>query len=244
MVSITGGTLATNVLTMLGLVDPGGTGNLSDQNACLSELNAMWDAWSVDEDKIFAIASINKQLTTATASYTIGTGGAWSTTAPTRIYKAYITLGSGSASSNRNEIDIVSSDKYYRHNDLTASAAVPDEMYPDFNPDPSTGYMKLYFWPIPTFTGTAPYVELEVGVPFTAWALSTAVSLPYSYQDQIQKVLAYRMLSYFGMSVQPQVAQQIEKEGINAAQRSGAMNAINRMKPMPAAPQAAPQKEA
>ncbi len=141
----TGQVIVTNALTTLGINEQGAVPSASDSVDALAELNSMWQAWGIDEGLIYALTSVTKALTANVGSYTIGTGAAFNTTLPSRIYRAFIT-----STGNRNEIEIVNAEKYYSHNDLTAAAATPDEVYPDFNVDPTTGFASVRLWPIQT----------------------------------------------------------------------------------------------
>jgi hypothetical protein len=234
----TGQTIISNALTILGILEQGGSPSASDSTAALNELNAMWDAWGIDEGLIYSILTATKVLTGAVASYTIGTGGAFNTQRPSRIYEAFMTTANG-----RVRLEIVDALRYYAHRDLAAAAVCSDELYPDYNVDAS-GFAKLYLWPVPSGT---PTLEIEVGVPFTAWTLAGVYQLPYGYQDAIQYALAWRLIPQYGGIVAPQVMQTVELLGAKAELRIRTANSKDRQIPgeMAAleplgAPQAAP----
>lgn len=222
-----GQNIANNVLNKLGILELGGTPSASDSTAIVTELNAMWNSWGIDEGLIYSIQSITKALVTATASYTIGTGATWNTPVPSRIYKAFFTLGT-----SRNELEIVEAGKFYSHNDLgstTSNLGTPEEVYPDYNIDPTTGFGKVYLWPIPVFNAGAPLLELETSVTFASWVLNTNYILPAGFQDAIEQALAWRMISYFGGIVAPQVIETISALGQKAELRIRTANAKNRL---------------
>lgn len=221
-----GQTIITNSLTILGINQQGGAPSASDSASALVEFNAMWSSWSIDEGLITSVQSITKALTTATASYTIGVGGAFNTALPSRIYKAYYVLGA-----NRNELEIVNSTRYFAHNDLTAAAATPDELYPDFNISLASGLATLYLWPVPTFGSGSPTLELETAAAFTAWSLAVSYTLPPGYQDAIQYALAWRLIPQYGGIVAPQVMQTVADLGQKAELRIRTANEKNRILP-------------
>lgn len=128
-------------------------------------------------------------------------------------------------------IVVVEAEEFYAHRDLMASALVPDELYPDYNPDAS-GFARLFLHPIPNGPGT---LEMETGVPFTAWTLTAKYGIPPGMQDAIQYALAWRLIPRFGTAVSQQVAEVIRELGQKAEQRILAANAVNRQKP-PAPP--------
>lgn len=216
-----------NALTILGILEQGGTPSTSDSNDSLAELNAMWDAWGIDEGLIYAVSEITVPLSNTVGSYTIGSGATINVPRPSRIYKAAI----GSTSS-RNEVDVVDAAKYYSHNDLTASAATPDELYPDFNPDPTTGFAKLYLWPVPSFGGSLN-LFVDIGANFIAWVLGTNYNIPQGYQDAIQYALAFRLIPRFAGSVPQEIVQVVTSIAQKAEARIREMNSINRKLPMP-----------
>lgn len=226
----TGQVIVSNALTILGMMDPGGVPSVSDSNYGLSQLNNMWAAWGVDEGLIYAVISATFPLSANVGTYTIGTGATFSTPRPARIYAAYLVATVG-AKSNRNELEIVEASRYYRHNDLAAAAAVPDELYPDYNVDGS-GYASLNLWPVPTCP-TASSLELEMAATFTAWTLAANYQLPQGYQDPLEYALAFRMMAGFGAAVNQQVAALVAELGAKAEERIRTMNAFNRKLPAP-----------
>ena len=94
----TGQDIVSAALTTLGMLEQGGTPSVSDSVDSLAELNAMWDAWGIDEGLIYAILTQRFQLAANIAFYTIGPGGGFSTTrAPARIYRATVASVTGGA---------------------------------------------------------------------------------------------------------------------------------------------------
>ena len=222
----TGQAVVNSALTVLGILEQGGTASYSDLSYGLSELNDMWQAWGIDEGLIFALQTGVISLASGTPSYALGPGGTspFNTTLPSRIYKAnYLTAG------GRNELRIVNADQYYSHNDLSAAAAAPDEIYPDFNVASATGQATVYLWPVPNISGSS--LEMQTGAAFTTWQLGTNYYIPQGYQDAIKWALAFRMLSAFGMAVAQQVAQVVTVEATKAENRIREMNKFNRQLP-------------
>jgi hypothetical protein len=232
----TGQAVINAALEILGVNELGGTPSASESQSSLNELNSMWNAWGIDEGLIYAEVSITKALTAATASYTIGPTASFVAAVPGRIYKAFIIESNGS----RNEIKVVNADTYYAHNDLAAAAVTPDEVYPDFNIDPTTGFPVIYLWPVNTGT---PTLQLIVGASFTTWALNTTYNIPEGFQDAIQWALAWRLIPRFGVIVPDPIKQQVMAMAEKAEQRVRQMNAKNRQLP-PDAVQLMPPQQA
>lgn len=142
---------------------------------------------------------------------------------------------------NRNEIDIVGAGKYYAHNDLGASARTPDELYPDYLTSGTNGTMNLYLFPVPSVAPLA--IELDMAVAFSTWTVGSNYNIPDAVQDAIEWAVAFRLLSTFGVAVQPQVAAVVTAEGQKSEARMRAANAFTRQLPPQAvaAPGAQPQ---
>lgn len=135
---------------------------------------------------------------------------------------------------NRNPLRIVAAAEYYEHNDLSASALTPDEMYPDYNPDVD-GFSRLFFFPVPNAAAT---LEIQAGVPFVDWTLTGDYRIPQGLQDDLENALAYRLLSRFGAAVAQEVAAVVRDVGMKAEARIREMNKFNRQ--MPPGSEAAP----
>jgi hypothetical protein len=231
----TGQAIVNAALTQLGILEQGGTPSNSDSVDALAELNAFWDAWGIDEDFIYSLLPQSGPVVSGTRSYTVGTGGDFNFTRPSRIYKASYVTGS-----NRNELKMVDSAEYFDHNDLVTSfSATPDEVYYDWNVD-AAGLGTLYLYPCPQFAIVSPVVELICAVPFTTWALGTNYQVPAGYQDALNWVLAYRCLTRFGAAIGQETTALVTANGLKGEARIREANRINRMKPAPAA--AAPQQ--
>jgi hypothetical protein len=319
---LTGQKVINSALTKLGLLEQGGNPSVSDSQDGLDELNRAWDAWSVDEDMIYAVIAQRFPWAASFAFYTIGAGAQLNAQMPARIYKArwltatggaissqsigaagegyatsdtgFILLGIGTIAaytvssvdsdgavtglsittagtgyqpgygyatqpggaqpgdgkglainilsvtaggSNRNELEVVPAERYYSHRDLAASAQVPDELYPDYNPDGS-GFEKLYAYPVPNAAGT---VELDTAVPFTTWTLTDNYNVPPAWSDTLSWALAWRLMPSFGAAVDPAIAANVETQGTKAEARLAAANRFNRQRQAPAPIAATPE---
>ncbi len=223
-IAVTGQQMVNSALTILGILEQGGTPSASESQDGLYELNAAWNAWGIDAGLVYGVQAISKALTAAQASYTVGPAGAFATPAPSRIFQAFIIASDGS----RNEIDVVESTRYYKHNDLAAAAVTPEEVYPDFNVISATGLVTVYLWPVPTGT---PTLQLITGAEFTTWTLNGTYFVPQGYLDAIQYALAWRLIPRFGVIVPQQIAQEVAMLAEKAEVRIREMNKMNRQLP-------------
>lgn len=311
----TGQDIVNGALTALGILEQGGTPSTPDSNDALSELNLMWQSWSIDEGLIWQQIALRLGLTTANqAIYSIGSGAQLDTpVVPARIYQAVMTTPSGGApnasavayggtgyassdtgvilgaqgllatytvtgvlgttvtsvtvsggtgyqiggayetqtgggqpgsgtglsinitgvttpTTNRNELKIVNAAQYYMHNDLAASAAIADEIFPDYNPD-AAGWAKLRFWPVPSVATLG--LELLAAVAFNAWSLTANYVLDPGYQDAIQYALAWRLIPRYGAAISQQTVEMIGELATKAEARIRDANAKNRQLPAP-----------
>lgn len=324
----TGQNIVTNALIAIGICSQNGKPSVSDSQAGLDELNAMWDAWGVDEGLIYAETASRFPLTQNYGVYTIGPGAAFNAPVPQRIYKARFTVATAGAISStdlnqggqgyaendtgvvlgangsqatytvntvsasgavltftistagtgyiagfgfatqtagnqpgtgsgftiditavtaggehRTELNVVPAEVYYGHRDLQAQALVPDELYPDYDPD-AAGFARLYLFPIPNGAAAA-MLELEMAVPFLTWALTTAYNLPSGAQDPIQYALAWRLIPRYGAAVSQEIVQVIGELAEKAEQRFRDAVAKYRQLPAPVvAPANAPPRPA
>lgn len=216
-------TIGTNVLTRLGLMDPGSGASVSDLTYLRTICNEMLQGWSIERVLIYTIAETTFSLTTTVASYTVGAGGTVNIVgAPNHIEQAYIISSDGT----RNEIDIVDAARYRKHNDLAATAKTPDEMYPDY--DFALGLAKLYFWPVPTFSN-ATTAAIDYWQALKQFGdLVTDVPLKDGYQDAIESNLAYKAcLTAFGESVAQETAALIAQQAQLTKKRISDLNRLN-----------------
>ena len=219
----TGQAIVNQALTTLGILEQGGTPSTSDSNAALAELNNMWQSWGIDEGLIFAEQAQQFAWAANAASNPIGPTATapFNVALPQRIYGAWFIPASG----QRIKVDLVNSERYHSHRDLTATAKSPDELYADWLVDPTAGTSTLYAWPVPNVAGT---LELNTAATFTTWVLATNYNLPQAYADAINYALAFRLIPQFGVAVLPQVVQTVVPLAQKGELRIREMNRINR----------------
>lgn len=317
----TGNDIVNGALTVLAVLEQGGSPSSSDSTDALSELNIAWQSWSIDEGLIWQIVPVRFPLTAGVAQWTIGTSGKAQINAqpPARIYRVAVVTATGGAPSassvcdggagyaandtgivlgsmgtqaiytvntvdasgavltftlsnsptgyqigngqltqiggsqpgvgsgftvnltalttqggqQRNDLRIVAAAEYYAHKDLSAQAQIPDEVYPDYNPD-ADGSARLFFYPVPAAASLT--AEIQQGVNFLTWTLTGTYNLPPGFQDTLQYALAWRLLPRYGMAVAKETAEVVMELGQKAEARIRDMNGRNRQVP-PAAVQ-------
>jgi len=85
--------------------------------------------------------------------------------------------------------------------------------------------MKLYLFPVPSGAAT---LELLTGIDFSDWTLVDEYQLPRGLRDDIEKALAWRLISRYGSVVDDKVAQIVAQLGQKAETRIRTANANNR----------------
>jgi hypothetical protein len=228
--SATGGAITGKV------VGDGGTGYIANDTGVIpgaAGTQATYTVNTVDADG----AVLTFTLSAAGTGYLAGNGY------PTQVGGAQPGLGTGftiniltvsAGGQGRNNLRIVPAEVYYDHNDLSATAQTPDELYPDCTPDVD-GFARLFLFPVPSITAA---LEIQAGVPFLLWTLTGTYSIPQGIQDQLEGALAYRLLARFGAAVAQEVAAVVRDVGMKAEARIREMNKFNRQ--MPAGSEAAP----
>jgi hypothetical protein len=220
-VTVTGGAIATSTLAS------GGVGYAAGDTGIVLDGNGTPAAYLV------ATVDGTGAVLTYSLSYA-GTGHRIQYGAQTKTAGAHPGAGVGfsvnvltlttSAVMNRQDLDLVPPEGYFAHNDLGATAGLPDELYIDWRPD-GNGYYRAYTYPIPSVAGT---LELEISAPFSAWTLTDNYNVPEGFQDPLEWALAFRCLADFGAAVAPEVAAVVQAVGGKAENRIREMNRINR----------------
>ena len=98
----TGQQIVSNALTILGILEQGGTPSVSDSVDCLSALNVFWSAWGIDEGLIYAQYPARFPWGASVAAYTMGPGAALALPQlPARIYRPHWVTVTGGAIATR-----------------------------------------------------------------------------------------------------------------------------------------------
>lgn len=165
-------------LIALGEKSIGGTLTSAEQTHYLSKLNAMLDSWSIERLYVYQILQESLALTTGTVSYTIGSGGAFNTTRPTRITYAFI-RDSNNADTNLELIN------YQSYADLVLKST--GNTYPRYlfyDTADSAGLATLFLYPAPQASLTL-FIESWKQLQQFA-TIGETVVLPAGYQRAIE----------------------------------------------------------
>lgn len=156
----------------------------------LNTLNAMLDSWSIDRLMVYHILQENFSWASGNASRTIGSGGNFSTTRPTKIESGFTRI-----SNQDYPFRVVDREHYDAITDKTTQSSYPEIIY--YDATMATG--TIYAYPVPSSTITV-YINSwkQLG---SLSALTTSLSLPPGYQRAIEYNLAVEIAPEYGMSV-------------------------------------------
>lgn len=196
---MTGRDLVSASLRLIGALAPGESLASSEATDGLSALNRMLSSWSTEELLIYARVREEFTLTPSTASYTLGTGGDFSTTRPLRIDEALL-RDETQTPAVEYPVRILSLAEwasirlkgvsYDRVTALYAEGTYPLETL-NLYPMPSAAH-KLVLW------SWKPLTEVST--------LDTAVAFPPGYEEALVYGLALRLTPEYGKAVPDAVA--------------------------------------
>jgi len=203
---VTGQQIVNAAMQQIGALTSGETASADESTDVLAAINRLLASWSLERMNVYTLTITATSLTTGTQTYTIGSGGTINVARPVRYEKATCLIANANSSGKWVlPVEIVDINGWMARTERAALAAAPTLMYPDM----AFPLTTIYLHPIPTFTGTAPQLEL------TTWAqLQTIANLtptdytfPPGYDRAIIFNLALEIAPMFGATVNPMVAQ-------------------------------------
>ena len=178
-------------LRLLGVLAQGETPSSQESADALVSLNDMIDSWSNDGFLVFN--RVIESFTMGTASsYTLGSGGDFSTTRPIRLIEASFKQGGSNAEI---PIRIFTSQEWLKITDKTVTSSLPKGIY--YNDNFPLGV--IYPYPILSASGTLILHSDKQIVSFSA--ISDTVSLPPGYSRALRYNLAVELASEYGKSI-------------------------------------------
>lgn len=181
----------------------------------LVALHAMLDSWQIDKLFVYAINEESFTWAANQASQTVGSGGDFNTTLPTRLADD-LAFRIGNVDYPAKIINV---DAWTAIPDKTSTNTWAWWIYPVYSPT----LITLNAYPVPSAATTFLLRSLKALQSFAT--LTTALSLPPGYQRAIEYSLAEEFGPEFGVTIDPQVRQ------IAAAARR-AIRRINSLSPI------------
>lgn len=189
----------------------------TEANDALEALNTMLDSWSLES---FFVYQINQEALTwasGNSSRTIGSGGNFNTTRPTRIEDGFTRI---------NNIDypyrVVSKEHYDGIVDKTTQSTYPEVVY--FKQESPLG--TIYGWPVPSESISFYLNSWKQLQQFTS--LTTDIALPAGYKRAIEFNLAVELGPEFEMDV-PDSVIRIAAESKSAVKRSNQTDLVSQI---------------
>lgn len=185
--------IVTDALLRIGVAAPGETISDADAERCLSILNDMIDSWSNENLACYAYSQQSGALTAGVQAYTIGTGGTFNMTRPTKIQDGPGAAYCLDSNNNKYGITVIPIDQWRMigNSGPTVTSNFPDTLF--YDPQYPLGILN--FFPYPNLATTAYWMSLLQLTEFAS--LSTTLSLPLGYKDAFQKNLALEIFPDF-----------------------------------------------
>lgn len=229
MLSVNLTTLATQAAQFMGgVIDSGESLSNPQLSDFLTTANNLLDGWSNDNLMIPQALVTSQTLSSATQSYTIGSGQTWNMTRPVAIYAASLINSAGPGSS----LKIVTAAEWETIADRQAQSYAVKYLFYDRNGALSGSSGKVYVSPIPLGSGLS--VELMTWIPLNQFAdTTTTIVIPPAYSRLISLALCIEQAPQYDKNPPPIVLQNYqsalaEVRSLNAGLWGG--------EPSPAAP--------
>lgn len=176
----------------------GATLTSSEQAELLAELNTMMESWSVDRALCYQVLQESFALSNSVGSYTIGSGGAFSTDRPVKIVDPCFIRDSSNLDS---PLQIVNAEAYGRIVQKTIDGSYPGYLF--YDSAYASGLGTIYLYPEP-MAGLTLFINSWKQLQ-TFSTVSVALSLPPGYQRAIEFNFAVETAGGY-VNVSPEVA--------------------------------------
>ena len=192
-------TMILRSLRLLGEKTRGGTLTANEQTECLAEVNSMLDSWSNENLLIHTLSQTSFALTDSQGTYTIGSGGDFNMTRPSRIVDPCFVRDTDDSDTPLKLIDMAT---YGRFVLKTTDGTYPGYLAYDYSFS-ITSTARVLLYPEPQSGLTLFINTLQ---PFTQFSTMThPISLPPGYQRAIEYNYAVEAAGGF-TNVDPDVA--------------------------------------
>lgn len=168
----------------------------------LESLNRMLDSWSLDDMMLYEVKRETFPLIENQNPYTIGVGGIWNTSRPTKIVQAYLTLTNGPLPVDY-PMQVINFDDYNDIRLKTLSTNFPAYLYYQ----PSFPIAECYIYPL--YAANGPYTSPGT-ITLTSWKPFSMIldpghpiSLPPGYWEAIVFNLAIRIAEEYQFDIRP-----------------------------------------
>jgi hypothetical protein len=221
-------TMILRSMRMIGEKARGATLDSSEQTECLAEFNTFLDACAVERLLCYTVQQDSLALSVSTSTYSIGPGGAFNVTRPTRIVDpCYVRDSAGQDYPLR----VVDSVVYGRIGDKSSVGTRPEYLYYDAGLS-ATSTATLYLYPPPSESLTlfiASWKQLG-----SVSTLSHNIALPPGYQLFLESNFAVHLAA--GQVPISAELGRIARDSKIAIKSLNLPSVVMRMEPMPHSP--------
>lgn len=189
-------TVGNRALRLLGVLASGVTPSTNEQADYLTAINAMLGTW--DNEKLLSWAEQDESfsLVAAQSSYTIGSGGDFSTTRPVRIEGAYIVYQNISY-----PVEVIDDEQYAALPAKTSTASWPDRIC--YRPTMTSSKGTILVYPVPTLVSTLHLLTRTQWAPYVA--TTDTLTLPPGAEDALAYNLAVAIAPEYEREASPTV---------------------------------------
>lgn len=167
-------------------------------------LNAMLDSWAADDINAFCELIQSFTLIPSKGSYTVGPGGDWDGSRPTKVDKGTLVVLTNPAEPLRLDLDILNADQWQLISLQKTPSTFPRKLF--YNPTLTAGTQgTAYVWPVPT---DGNLIELSSQQALGGGFANSADSFvaPPGYLDAVRYNLAVRLSLEWNQPLKPGVA--------------------------------------
>lgn len=189
--------LISGSLRLIGVLASGETPSDAEAEDALSSLNGMLDRWSANGLTIFNKAIEKFLLIPGQRDYTIGVGGDFDTSRPTKIQDAGLEIESFTPTKEL-PVNIVTLDQWANLIVKDIQSTIPVAIYPN----DGFPFTTISVWPVPSAANKLVLYSLK---PLSSLDLTTDILLPPGYADAIKYNMAVRLAPEYGKTLSQDV---------------------------------------
>ncbi len=188
--------LITNSLRLIGALSTGEVPSANESDEALTILNDMLEQWSIQGLLVYQQTKETFALTANQNPHTMGPGGNFDTTRPTRILRANILKGT-----QEFYLEVIDTKKWADISIKTTSSSIPSYLMTDG----AFPLLNINLWPIPSEANSLVIYSIK---PIAAFAAITDdIALPPGYSRAIRYNLAAELAIEYGRAPHPKIEQ-------------------------------------
>jgi hypothetical protein len=194
---VTARNLVESTLRLIGVLASGETAPAAQANDALTRLNGMLKSWNIEGLMVYKTTREEFPLIASQQSVTMGTGGDFDTTRPSKITGVGVMI-----SEIELPVDIITVEEWAKIVDKGTGSTQATKVYVEGTYPLET----LNFWPMPTANNTVViYSQKPIA---STLALADTLSMPDGYELALEYNLALFLAPEFGRQIDPMIFEQ------------------------------------